>query len=121
MPDNDDTTTQADGGGGGQDQGARLDRLEGKLDTLAAAVARLVPGSHSDAQGREERRLDRPSTVEEQVQAELARRDKQAQEEADRTASQTHRETTEQRLAKLEERPPAEPRSRAKRLGTGWG
>lgn len=98
----------------------RLDRIESKVDTLADVVAKLVPGSHAEAQDREEARLDRPSTVEEQVRAELARRDKQAADDQAAAAAQTERETLQARLAKLEEQPPQPPVRRATKL-LGWG
>lgn len=120
----DDTTDPAGGEAGRiqslDEMGRRLDAQESKLDTLIESVSKLVPGSHAEAQQRTEDRLDRPSTVEEQVQAELARaREAQARADADQAAA-TERETMAQRLAKLEEKPPAEPARRATQL-LGWG
>lgn len=98
----------------------RLDRVEDKLDKLADAVNRLLPGSHKEAEHRTEERLDRSSSIEEQVAAELEKRDRLAREQADADAAKAERETTAQRLARLEERPPAPPRSRRTTL-LGWG
>lgn len=102
------------------DEGERLDRVEDKLDALAAAVAKLVPGSHAEAEKRTEGRLDRASSVEEAVQAELEKRDRL---EAEKRAKETERaegESMKERLARLEEKPPAPPRSR-KTAALGWG
>lgn len=99
----------------------RLGRLEDKVDKLADAVARIVPAGHADAQQRTEARLDRPSSVEEQVQAELKRaRDDEARARETEAAKSEMTQVKEE-LAKLKEKPPAEPRSRAARMLTGWG
>jgi hypothetical protein len=98
------------------DEAGRLSRIEDRLDALAAAVARLVPGSHGEAERRTEERLDRPSTVEEQVRAGLAKeREEQARADQVRQAN----ETVAQRLAKLEETKPEPPERRSTRVM--WG
>jgi hypothetical protein len=103
-----------------QDTGARLDRLETAIGRLEAAVSRLVPGSRNESRDRVEGRLDRPTDIQEQVQAELARaRQAEAAERAEADA-QAEQETVSQRLAKLEETPPAPPVRRATRA-LGWG
>ena len=97
----------------------RLAAVEDKLDRLAAAVARLVPGSHREAEQRTEDRLDRPSTVEEQVRAELAKRDRQAAEQKAADEAKSERESIREQLAKLQETAPAPPERRATRFM--WG
>ena len=61
-----------------EDTGERLTRLEdtqaeqgAKLDAILDKLGSIVPGSHAEAQQRQEEHLDRPSSVAEQVQAEL--------------------------------------------------
>lgn len=96
-----------------------LDSLNQKIDALASVVARLVPGSHADAQQRVEQRLDRPSTVEEQVQAELARA---RQEEAEKTAREQREAdftSVKETVAKLTEKTPEPPVRRATKF-LGW-
>ena len=111
----DDDVTEAEDTEGEPD---RLDRLESKVDALAAAVGRLVPGIHKASTARVEARLDRPTTVEEQVQAELGRRDKEAKEKE-------WREGVDSRLAAAEapkpppEQPPAPPIPLKQRI-LGW-
>jgi multidrug resistance efflux pump len=94
--------------------------LEGKLDQIMDKLGRLAPGSRGDAQQREEARLDRPSSIKEQVDAEL----KRAREEEAARAAAEQREAEHQslaeRVAKLSETPPAAPVRRATRL-LGWG
>lgn len=123
----DEDTTEAGTGnspeqsGTGQNDSERLGRLEDKVDKLAGLVARVLPGSHAEAQDRTEQHLDRGSSIEEAVQAELARRDKKAAEDQAAATAAAEKETLHQRLARLEEQPPQEPRSRLKRLAGGWG
>ena len=90
----------------------RMDRLERKLDELLDA-------GQAKAAGHQETRLDRPSTVEEQVRAELERRDKEAAAKADSEAQASERQTVAERLAKLEEKAPAQPQPRRQRVM--WG
>lgn len=108
-------------------ESTRLDKIESEqerqgsaLERIEHALARLVPtGSQPDAQQRTEERLDRPSSVEEQVRAELAKRDRQAAEQSAADEAKTERESIREQLAKLQEKPPAPPVSRATRLM--WG
>jgi flagellar motility protein MotE (MotC chaperone) len=89
------------------------------VELIERAFARLIPGSHAEAQQRTERRLDRPSTVEEQVRAELAKA-KADQERAEQQQAETaERETVAQRLARLEEVKPEPPERRSTRVM--WG
>lgn len=116
-----DTTEATDPGETHHDPEAeRLGRLEEKVDRLAAMVAKVIPGSHAEAEAREEKHLDRASSIEEQVQAELDKRDRQAADAAAAEKDKADRETTAQRLARLEEKPPAPPRQRRTIL-LGWG
>lgn len=107
----------------GANTSERLDRVEGKLDRLADAVARLIPGSHQEAQDRTERRLERPQRAEDVTRATVREELARAKEDEDRAATEaTEKETLQSRLAKLEEKPPAEHRSPLKRFAThGWG
>ena len=98
----------------------RIERVEDKLDGLIAAVNKLLPGSHAEAEEHTEERLDRPSSVEEQVRAELARRDREAAAKAAADAEKADHESVKERLARLEEKPPAAPRLRRTHL-LGWG
>ena len=98
----------------------RLTAVENAVERIESAVSQLVPASHADAQARTERRLDRGSSVAEQVRAELAR---VKDEDAAAAAADGERDEQRQvqaRLARLEERPPAPPRLARTRL-LGWG
>ena len=109
----------------GQDD--RLDRLEetqreqgSALERIEAALARVIPGSHDEAQQREEARLDRPSAVQEQVRAELARARQEQDAAAAAAARDAEHESLKERVARLAETPPRQPVRRATKL-LGWG
>lgn len=117
----DQDTTAPDGGTdpAGPDGGDRLDRLESKVDRLADAVANLIPGSHAEATDRTEARLDRPSSVEEQVAHAL----RQAQEDQERRVKEARLagdvQSVKDSVAALQEKPPAAPIPRREKL-LGW-
>lgn len=110
-------------------EGDRLDRLEATqeqqgqtLERIEAALARIVPGSHAEAEQRTEHRLDRGSSLAEQVKAELAKAKQQEQDTADKESERSEREQIKADLAKLREKPPAPPPNPLKALATkGWG
>lgn len=110
MADDDDLTS--DSGGTTDDKISALDR---RIDRLAALIARAVPTTRTEAQEHTERRLDRPSSVAEQVQAELDRRDQKAKEAARDGELTTLRET----VGKLQEKAP-EPVARGIERVMGW-
>src|SRR5262245_30054063 len=95
----------------------RVDDLAEKVDRLAEMVAKILPGSHAAAQSRTEAKLDQASSVEEQVRAELARAEAERQKSQAETAE---KDDVKSRLAKLEEKPPAQPTPRRTKL-LGWG
>jgi hypothetical protein len=97
----------------------RLDRVESKVDALAALVERIIPKARQASQERVETRLDRPSTVEEQVQRELARAEKERKEE-ERKAGVDARLTALEAPKPPPEQPPAPPVPLRRRL-LGWG
>lgn len=110
------TTTAADTNTGGPNtdgEATRLERVESKVDRLADAVSRLLPASHAESQQRVESKLDRESSVADQVRAELDRRDHEQQTAAEETS-------LADRVKALEEKPPGAPVRRATKL-LGWG
>jgi hypothetical protein len=97
------------------DTETRLDRLERKLDELLAG---RTP-AHAKAEAHEEQHLDRPSTIEEQVRAELARAEQEkAKADADEQAK-SEQQTIREQLAKLTESKPVAPQPRRQRVM--WG
>lgn len=113
MSDTDDT--EADRIQSLDDLARRQERTESKLDQLLGMFS-SDSKLHKAAEEHTERRLDRGSSIQEAVQAELARaREREAAEKA----QQTEKETLAQRLARLEEKPPAPPQPR--REAIMWG
>jgi len=98
----------------------RLDRVESAVERLAGLVEKIVPGSHAEAQQRTETRLDRASSVQEEVRAELARAKQEQAAEAAAANEKSEREQMRADLAALREKPPAAPVARRTRL-LGWG
>ena len=94
---------------------SQLTRQESAIDRLADAISRWVPTTRGEAQEHTERRLERPSSVAEQVQAELDRRDQKAKEAARDGELTTLRET----VGKLQEKAP-EPVARGIERVMGW-
>lgn len=97
-----------------------VDRVENKLDALIDVVNGLLPGTHGEAEQRTSERLDRPSSIEEQVKAELAKAEARRKQDEDAAAAKAEHESTRERLARLEELPPEPPARRATKL-LGWG
>lgn len=97
----------------------RVERLETSQSTILGKLDELLGRTHKAAAEHTEQRLDRPSSVEEQVRAELDRKDRERADAADKQAQAKERETLAQRLAKLEEKPPQAPQPRRQRVM--WG
>ena len=113
----DDTEPEAD-----DTQSERLTHLEeavtGIRDTLQQVLAGrgAAAGTHAAAQEHTEGRLDRPTTVEEQVAAALAAKEKQQREDA----LHGDVESVKAQVAQLAETPPQPPERRVERF-MGWG
>jgi DNA repair exonuclease SbcCD ATPase subunit len=90
-----------------------LAALDDKIDALATALQGFIASGHGKAAGHTERRLDRPSVVEEQVRAELekltAERERREREEGQAATIKSQGEQLEQLRKDLTEAPPAEP------------
>ena len=123
MSTDDQTTTAPDGGTDPAPSGStddRLDALTDRVDKLAQAVAGLVPGSHAQAEQRTADRLDRPSSVEEQVAAALQQAQADQAEQERRARIDGQLSDVQTRLAELHEQPPKPPVPRRRTL-LGWG
>ena len=92
-----------------------LDSLSDRLDRIET----LLSEQHPKAEKHEEDKLDRPTTIAEQVRAELARAEQEKAAEQKEAEKQAEQETIAQRLAKLEESPPVQPQPRRQRIM--WG
>jgi hypothetical protein len=107
----------------------RLDSLERtqeqqntKLDSLIDKIDRFIGGkpvTHDRAQHDTEERLDRPSSVAEQVRAELAKAEQDRASQSAAEDEKAEREQMKADLAALREKPPAPPQPRRQRVM--WG
>lgn len=102
----------------------RVDRLETgqqtlseKIDQILGIVSRKPSGQVTPPGERDP--AGRPASVEEQVQAELARAERERQAKADADAEKSDREQIREQLAKLQEAPPVQPQRRSERAM--WG
>lgn len=95
----------------------RVERLEGSTGRIERMLEQLTSSS-GPAHAKEEH-LDRPSTIEEMVRAELAAKDAAAKAEADKASEKSEREQIKEQLAKLTEQAPAQPQPRRQRIM--WG
>ena len=103
----------------------RVDRLEAgqqtlsdKLDEILGIVSRKPPGQDAAIAGQHAP-ARRPASVEEQVQAELARAERERAAAAEAEAEKSDREQIKEQLAKLHEVAPAPPQRRSERVM--WG
>jgi hypothetical protein len=94
------------------DTETRLDRLERKLDELLAA-------GHTTAERHEEQHLDRPTSVQEMVQAELRKADSERAAQAEKDAAKSEQQTIREQIAALTEAKPVAPQPRRQKLM--WG
>ena len=108
------------------DDGARIDALSAKVDAHDSKLDQILsmltggkPATHQQAEADTERRLDRPSTVAEQVRAELERAEGEKAAAAKADGEKSERETLAERMAKLEEKRPEPPQARRERVM--WG
>jgi len=101
---------------------SRQDRLEGKVDQILDVLGKFTGGapvSHGTAQGQTEDRLDRPSSVAEQVRAELAKAETARAADQAAADDKSERDQMKADLAKLKETRPEPPQPRRQRVM--WG
>jgi hypothetical protein len=100
----------------------RVERLETGQNRILSKLDELLGSggkAHAAAEAHEEKHLDRPTTIEEQVRAELARKDAEAKTAADADAEKSERQTIKDQIAKLTESKPVAPQPRRQRVM--WG
>ena len=100
----------------------RVERLESGQSKILSKLDELIgTGSkaHQAAEQHQAERLDRPSTIEEQVRMELDRKEQEAKATAEKDAEKSERATIKEQLAKLTESKPLPPQPRRQRVM--WG
>lgn len=109
---------QDSGGDGEASRITSIESLASRVDRLTSLVERILPGGDRKdpaAAGQPE-----PESVEEKVRAELAKAEAARRKSERDKADKAEKESVAARLAKLEEKPPAERVRRSTRL-LGWG
>jgi hypothetical protein len=102
-----------------EDRVESLETGQSKILSKLDEILGISGKPHKAAEQREEQHLDRPTTVQEQVRAELARADAERKAQADADAEKSEQQTMRETLAKLTEAKPAQPQPRRQR--TMWG
>jgi hypothetical protein len=99
----------------------RVERLESGQGRILAKLDELLGGGKPAPAAAEpgDTTTGRPSTIEEQVRAELARKDAEARAAADKDAEQSERQTIRDQIAKLTEAKPVVPQPKRQRVM--WG
>jgi hypothetical protein len=94
-------------------------RISAKIDEILGLVSGKAAKVHKAAEQHEETKLGRPSTIAEQVRAELAEaeQDKAAKDAAQQ--QQTEQQQIREQIAKLTEAKPVQPQPRRQRVM--WG
>jgi xanthine dehydrogenase iron-sulfur cluster and FAD-binding subunit A len=101
------------------DHGDRIDRLERGQTSILGKLDELIGGAHAKAEQHEAGHLGRPTSVEEQVRAELDRADAARKAQAEHDADKADRQSIRERLAALTETAPVAPQPRRQRFM--WG
>lgn len=97
----------------------RVEHLEEGQNKILAKLDDLLGGVHDKAAEHTEERLGRPATIEEQVKAELERRDAEAAAKKAKEEEKSEQQSLREMLAKLTEAKPVQPQPRRQRLM--WG
>jgi hypothetical protein len=109
----------ADDTEGAPDLEGRVEHVETAVDRIVSKLDELLGGGRKKAEDHEADKLDRPTEVQEQVRAELARAEQEKAAKAMADGDKAEKQTMAQRLAKLEEAPPVQPQPRRQRAM--WG
>ena len=97
----------------------RVDGLESKLDLVLEKLGGVRSDAHAAAQQHTEERLDRPSTIAEEIRAQL---DAQRAADADAASKQSSADrlaAVEERLSGMQEKTPETPPRRVEKI-FGW-
>lgn len=98
---------------------ARLDRLEATVGTLVSVVQSGTGKAHDQAAAHEAAKLDRPTSIAEQVRHQLDERDRRDAEKTARDAERGRVAALEAKVAEMAETGPAPVARRVERL-MGW-
>ena len=97
----------------------RVSGVESKLDLILDKLSGTRDQAHADAEQHTEDRLDRPSSIAEQIRAQLEETRAREAAEADKRSSADRLASLEERLSGMAEKPPEDPLRPVTRLM--WG
>jgi hypothetical protein len=97
----------------------RIDGIESKLDLLIDKLGGKKDEAHDAAQQHTEERLDRPSTIAEEIRAQLAKRDADAAKAASEQSHADRLAAVEATVTGMTEQVPEAPQRRVEKL-MGW-
>ena len=87
----------------------RVSGVESKLDLILDKLSGTRDHAHADAEQHTEDRLDRPSSIAEQIRAQLAERQAADASEAEKRGHADRLAAVEERLSGMAEKPPEDP------------
>jgi hypothetical protein len=97
----------------------RIDAVESKLDLILDKLGGKKDEAHAAAEQHTEERLDRPSTIAEEIRAQLAKRDAEAAKAASERDQADRLAAIEARVTGMTEQVPEAPQRRVEKL-MGW-
>ena len=98
---------------------ARIDAQDSKLDTILDKLGGITGQAHAAAQQHTEDRLDRPSTIAEEIRAQLEAQRTADEAAAEKRGSAERLAAMEERLAGMQEKIPETPPRRVEKI-LGW-
>jgi len=97
----------------------RVDQLDSKLDRIIDLFGQRKDSVHEHAEQHTQERLDRPSTVAEEIRTQLAEARAKDQAAADKAAAEGRLGAVEANVAELREKKPEAPLRRVEKI-MGW-
>ena len=119
VADTDETTDPAEDAPSIDELEQRVSGVESKLDLILDKLGGTRDQAHVAAQEHTEDRLDRPSSIAEQIRAQLEETRAREAAEADKRSSADRLASLEERLSGMAEKPPEDPLRPVTRLM--WG
>ena len=102
-----------------QEQDERIGRLEAGIDKILDVLGKGEGKAHEQAQQHTEDRLDRPSTIAEQIREQLAEAKARETADAEKRGQAERLAAVEQRVTDMAEKTPEAPQRRIEKI-LGW-
>ena len=102
-----------------QEQDERIGRLEAGIDKILDVLGKGEGKAHEQAQQHTEDRLDRPSTIAEQIREQLAEAKAREAADAEKRGQAERLAAVEQKVTDMAEKTPEAPQRRIEKI-LGW-